>query len=267
MSFTPKFGWKKERPDFRDFHFGATHQAKELIDPPAVYDAREKFPDICNRIKTQVNQDCVFNAVALSIELLQIELFEQMKSNPFQFGLSVEAISRRFLYYNGREIDGTQMQDEGSYLRTGILTIRKTGMCRESVWPYMPDNLNIMPPIAAYKEAESHKVLTGFRVNHLDIEEIKKSVCLGFPVVFGATLYDSFMDIGSNGVVKMPSQLEGIQGGHAMTIVGYNDDIQMAVVANSWGKGCGDHGFLYMPYEYITGRYLCSDFWSLRLTA
>lgn len=46
--------------------------------------------------------------------------------------------------------------------------------------------------------------------------------------------------------------------------VGYDDQKEMFIVRNSWGKGWGDHGYFYMPYAYIRDPSKCEDFWVLQ---
>lgn len=43
---------------------------------------------------------------------------------------------------------------------------------------------------------------------------------------------------------------------HAMTIVGFSDDLQMFLVRNSWGERWGDNGYCYIPYSYIEDKNL-----------
>ena len=54
---------------------------------------------------------------------------------------------------------------------------------------------------------------------------------------------------------------EKMTGGHAMTVVGYDDKEEHFIIRNSWGVEWGDKGYFYMPYSYITNKNLCSDFW------
>ncbi len=74
------------------------------------------------------------------------------------------------------------------------------------------------------------------------------------PVLMGMNLPESFFDIGSNGLFS-PTQKEKdeylIVGGHAMTIVGYDDDKFGGAfrVVNSWGENWGDNGFCWVKYE------------------
>ena len=50
-------------------------------------------------------------------------------------------------------------------------------------------------------------------------------------------------------------------GGHAMLIVGYNDDKQWFIVRNSWGNKWADNGYCYIPYDYIIDPNETSDFY------
>ena len=65
------------------------------------------------------------------------------------------------------------------------------------------------------------------------------------------------------------SMVNGTSGGHAMTIVGYNDDIWVDIngdglvtpdekgalrIANSWGTGWGEAGFCWLAYQAIRTR-------------
>ena len=49
-----------------------------------------------------------------------------------------------------------------------------------------------------------------------------------------------------------------------MKIVGYDDTKSWFIVANSWGKGWGDKGYCYIPYEFMQEN--GSDYWTIRQT-
>ena len=52
-------------------------------------------------------------------------------------------------------------------------------------------------------------------------------------------------------------------GGHALVLVGFNDETNVFIVRNSQGTKWGDNGYAYIPYEYILNPMLCRDFWVL----
>ena len=50
-------------------------------------------------------------------------------------------------------------------------------------------------------------------------------------------------------------------GGHAIAIVGYDNQKRHLIVKNSFGTGWGDKGYFYMPYTYVTPE-LLMDIWT-----
>lgn len=88
-----------------------------------------------------------------------------------------------------------------------------------------------------------------------DFDEVITSVCQSIvdkhPVLIGMDVIESFGNIGSNGLFNSKNGGQESLGGHAMTVVGYDDNLHGGcfTVVNSWGKNWGDDGFLYITYE------------------
>jgi len=53
---------------------------------------------------------------------------------------------------------------------------------------------------------------------------------------------------------------ETLEGSHCMTMIGYNNNTQQFICANSWGKSWGNKGYCYIPYNYLLNPNLASDF-------
>ena len=68
------------------------------------------------------------------------------------------------------------------------------------------------------------------------------------------------MDAIKTGVVPLPGPNEQTIGGHALVLVGYQDDQKRFIFRNSWGTW-GDGGYGYIPYEYVLNPMLAGDFW------
>lgn len=89
------------------------------------------------------------------------------------------------------------------------------------------------------------------------ISLVKKMIYYEIPVVTGFSIKKSMYPrsasnpngVDSNGLWR-PSEIEGILGGHAMTVVGYNDYRYGGAfrVVNSWGRDYGDNGFIWIKY-------------------
>ena len=170
--------------------------------------------------------------------------------------------SRLFVYYNEREQQKTTNSDSGSSLRIGIKTLVKYGDCTENLWPYTNNQFTVKPTATAYKEALNHQITRYYRLG--TTYEMKHTLAMGYPFVFGFTVYESFESpkVAKTGIVPMPKKGERAIGGHAVLAVGYDEHAKTFLVRNSWGEGWGMKGYFTMPYAYLES--LADDFWTIR---
>jgi hypothetical protein len=87
-----------------------------------------------------------------------------------------------------------------------------------------------------------------------NIVNVKQALVDGHPVIIGMALPKSFYSVDSTGLFKPdPSEKQFIAdyGGHAMAVIGYNDQLHGGVfeIVNSWGDDWGDKGFVYVRYD------------------
>lgn len=258
-----RYGWIPDLPDKRDVPFTLT---AALVAPlPAKVDLREKCPPVYSQRSLG---SCTANAICAAHE------FEQLR----QGAPHVFTPSRLFVYYNEREMMGTVNLDSGAYLRDGMKSISRQGVCPETspiagpsgdvcrVWPYIIERWNVRPHPGCYDCAKDHQALVYSRLRQVETE-LKSCLAQGHPFVFGFTVYESLetRSVERAGVVPMPSTRERVLGGHAVMAVGYDDDMEWFIVRNSWGVLWGDHGHCYMPYKYVLDDDLAADFWTIRL--
>lgn len=175
-------------------------------------------------------------------------------------------LSRLFVYYNGRQIEGVDPSvDSGLMIRDGVRALQVFGACPESIWPY--DDGDVMftrrPSDECYSEAKKHQAVFFYRCP--DLATIKASIAQGFPVVMGFDVPDNFMgdECARTGVIHTPGPGEGFQGGHCMVFAGWSDVRRQLDGPNSWGEGWGDDGWFHMPYEMVEQGFV-SDCWSIR---
>jgi C1A family cysteine protease len=242
-----KFGWKKDLPDFRDYKLKI---AVPIPLPPSV-DLTIKCPPVYNQGSLG---SCTANALGAAYQ------FEQIKQLKPDF-----IPSRLFIYYNERAIEGNIKFDSGATIRDGMKTLTKDGVCPEKDWPYTTCKFKKKPPGACYRKGKDTQVLEYLSVTR-SVNEIKQCLAQGYPVVFGFTVFDSFMtdEVSQTGVAPVPSAYDSCLGGHAVMKVGYDDSKKAWLVRNSWGKEWGLDGYFWMPYEYTT-QGISSDFWTIRL--
>lgn len=256
-----RYGWRPDLPARGDLYLLAPLSDVAQL-PPAV-DLRPKMPPVVDQ--GQIGS-CTANGIAAAYGFLEIQQLAA-KSGPEQFGDGVfDPVSRLFIYWNERSMEGDTGQDAGAQIRDGIATLKKWGACREATWPYDPSLLFQTPSRAAYSEAVGHKDLHGYRIANTVLENLLSCLASGFPFVFGVTLYGSFESdaVASSGLVPMPGASEAPIGGHCMTAVGYDEPSAQFLVRNSWGESWGLGGHCWMPFAYLTSDQLASDFWTLR---
>jgi C1A family cysteine protease len=244
------YGWQPDLPDHRDFSYAATRAAIRKL--PVRLDLRASCPPVYDQGNLG---SCTANAIGAAFE------FELMKQNIPEF-----MPSRLFIYYNERAIEHCIGSDNGAQIRDGIKSVNKQGVCPENMWQYDIKAFTKRPGAKCYSEALKHQVLSYQRVVR-DVNSMKGCLAEGYPFVFGFTVYDAFESatVAKTGKLDMPKKNEGVQGGHAVLAVGYDDGKKRFIVRNSWGTGWGLKGYFTMPYQYLEEENLSDDFWTIRL--
>ena len=253
------YNYKFEKPDTRDLHFSQVGEVKRLkvTALPKIYTLRKWFSAIEDQGELG---SCTANA--------WVGVMEFHQNFMGRGGKQFEDLSRLFIYYNERVIEGNVNQDSGAELRSGAQTLAKDGVCTERLWPYNINAFKQKPTQNCYNTAKVHKIINYYTINSFN--NLKISISNNLPVAFGFNVYESFETeaVSQTGIVPMPDvKNEALLGGHAVVLVGYNDYEQRFLVRNSWGKDWGLHGtnagYFTMPYNYIANSNLASDFWTV----
>ena len=292
------YGWIPDLPDFRDYT-ADTVSIREILVPtglpparvvpvpgtvkkagavaagrrpkPASLPASADFREWCSSVEDQRSLgSCTANAGVGAIEYYERKAF----------GRHIDA-SRLFLYKVTRNL--MKMKgDTGAYLRKTMGAMVLFGVPPEEYWPYTDDGekFDKEPPAFCYAFAQNYKTIQYYRHDPPGVlpgavlERVKAHLAGGHPSMFGFTVYSSIELADKRGAIPFPGPSERILGGHAVVAVGYDDRVKIAtassggecmgalLIRNSWGKGWGDNGYGWLPYEYILHG-LAEDFWSV----
>ncbi|HWG97590.1 MAG TPA: C1 family peptidase [Nitrospira sp.] len=242
------YGWVPDRPDQRDKLYAA------MAAPPKTLPPKVDLRDDCSPIEDQGQLgSCTANALVGNLEFLE----KKAGHNPAN-------LSRLFIYYNERAMEGTISEDAGAMIRDGVKSLVKWGVCTEKRWPYKINKFAKKPSPSCYKQAGDYQVTSYHRI--IGLQQMKQCLAEGYPFVFGFSVYEAFESphVAKTGQLNVPKPGEKQLGGHAVMAVGYDESVRRMLVRNSWGTDWGIQGYFTMPYDYISNDNLADDFWTLR---
>lgn len=191
---------------------------------------------------------CVGWATAYAARTMSEALMEEIDS---RYRIDDTRFSPAYVYNQIK--DGSCMA--GSLIRDAMQVIERQGVARLDDYPY--DDGTCSRPItasdrqnAAPFKIDDYKRLYGYDAQSKHVA-VKRSLAEGHPVVFGMMTPRSFSDAGVRWRPEPGDYSAGNLGGHAMTVIGYDDSRYGGAfeVINSWGTDWGDGGYTWITYD------------------
>ena len=240
---------KPDRKDLRDKVFSPRFFACEAHLPKKV-DLREMFGPVVDQGELG---SCSANMFAA---LLAYSGLSCCKTSKW------EVFSRLFIYYEERVLEGTVNEDAGAMLCDGVKVLENIGACLESEDQYVINNYTAEPTAQMLRDATTYRVRSAHRI--MSLISLKAALAENLCVGIGMTVFESMesADAAQTGIVPMPKEGDDVLGGHAVLVVGYDDDLECMIVRNSWGNEWGDKGYFYLPYKFWSAGYI-SDAWTI----
>lgn len=195
-----------------------------------------------------------------------------VKNKALKQSTNYVALSRLFEYYQSRLLEGTVNEDSGAEIRDA-LKAAQSGICAENFWNYDISKFAVKPPANCYANAtwkiSSYHTLSDPNNNTTNnLNNIYQALVNNLPVVIGFTVYESFENIGSDGIMALPKSNEQVLGGHCTVVEGCKPGYLK--VRNSWGNSWALNGNFWMPVAYIShkdsdGSLSVSDMWTITI--
>ena len=234
-----KYRVKADRPDWRDLIYAPVNTTlKETVD----------MRQWASPVEDQLHLgSCTGQSVVGAYELII------NKELPTKF----VDLSRLFVYYNARLLEGGTDEDIGAYVRDAVKSVRLYGVCKEQLWPYDITKFAESPTNESYQEAKTRNIKNYYRV--LTLEDMLDAMNNDHPIVFSLQIYDAFeyLEFG-NCIIPIPPIDESPIGGHAMCMVGYDLQTQRILARNSFGKDWCMDGYCWIPFEYVKSEVMDS---------
>lgn len=220
----------------------AEYEAIPLASPPLrgeiprSVDLRKHFP---NPGSQGDQPSCVGWATAYALKSYQEVVERKWKPD------SNERLFSPSFVYNQIKLPGG-----GAHFVKAFDVLIKQGAVSLADFPYQENDDSRLPDAAIKQKAEAFRVATWRRVEnkHL-VSQSKGHLASKFPVLIGATVGQAFQAHRGAVNFNLPPGAPPDGGGHAMAVIGYDDDRGAFKVINSWGPAWGDNGYAWIAYD------------------
>ena len=174
------------------------------------------------------------------------------KNNKLDVSKPENVPSPAYIFNHGSSIDqaGVPCAKRGMNISIALEVLR-AGVVSLAEMPYNDQTCGPPPNLEMQSHAKEFRIEGWEFIDPEDITAVKTSLANGDPVAFGMSLASSFMKFKGNGVYSRPSTENYMDGphGHAMVLIGYDDERQSFRVQNSWGRNWGDQGRYWLSYD------------------
>jgi len=151
--------------------------------------------------------------------------------------------------------------DAGASILDAQIMLCDQGACMLSDFPYHDNDYVTWPSESAYTHAITYRGYDSYGISitsDVGINQVKYVLAANTTCVLGINIYPNFDHIENYDTVYTVHDKSGrSRGGHAICIVGYDDNKQTADgpgafrLVNSWGAGWGNHGYCWMSYYAV----------------
>lgn len=229
--------------DARDFNLSEQiHSVIRELEENIPLPSKFEITDNLTAVKNQGQEGtCVGFACTIGLKEFQ----EKQMHNQY-----IE-LSPRYLYQKCKEIDGFP-NIKGTNIKTALEVLSTVGVCEWNYWPYKEGDVGTPAP-GADDNAKKYTIQSyGILTTMLSVK-----ICLfrNSPVIMAVPFFNSWYSdqVTKTGDIPKPDGTN--KNGHAICVVGYNDENKKFKFKNSWGTNWGDNGYGYLPYEYFDHQY------------
>jgi hypothetical protein len=208
--------------------------------------------DLSSQMPPVGNQGQQGSCAAWAIGYYQKTHYEWLE-HEWDLGQTSHQFSPAFIY---NQINGGA--DSGSGYSDAFALITDQGSATMADCPYNQNDYTTWPSESAYARAIPYRGGTAhwfWMKDTTGINQARQRLDSGYTTVIGINVYSNFDNIDSfDYTYCVADTYGGNRGGHAVTIIGYNDTMTTNdgtgafKMINSWGTGWGQSGYWWMSY-------------------
>lgn len=239
-----KLNLKKDVHDPRDYKLN-----ENVFKMPLEYPSKIDWTSTMSPVKDQGNLgSCVGFAVTAMKEWQEQQEQEKEIAAGKKYTREQDYydLSEAWVYWNCKKIDPWP-NEEGTSIRCAMQVLQKIGIPCEKAYPYS-DKYKGSPESWAKLIAKWGLIDSYWRCNGID--DLKMALPNG-PVVIGIACFREIFSVNETGNVPYPANPNEVLGGHAICVVGYDENTQKIKFKNSWTTSWGNNGYGFLSYRYI----------------
>lgn len=246
-----------DEDDYREkYNFGADGGSCYGYDTPdaekAFIDTNIAFPPSFDlsaylpEIGSQGNQgSCVAWATGYYLKSFQENYEDAQNGNT-----AMENVMSPAFIYNQIKVSGCP---DGSNVQRAIDTLVTAGIPSWDLMPYDENDCDTQPEDLARTLALPNRIDSYYYLDgDLLLEQAKAFLLNNQPIVISLAVDPNYFGARDSDGYFIYRKFKEAVSGHAMLVVGYDDDLNAFKVANSWGKEWGNNGFLWLDYRAFT---------------
>lgn len=193
------------------------------------------------------NQGTEFSCVAFAVGYAARSAEQYYRTGATSYSFSSNIFSPEHLY-NVNKVSADC--SSGSSIITNLDYLKANGVATWNTMPYSSSNgCSLFPNSSQLAEAASFRISNYSGISKSDVAGIKAALHQKKPLVIGLNVDQSFQYAKTGFIWK--SYSSSPIGGHAVTIVGYDDSKNAWKIMNSWGTGWGDAGYGWIDYNFL----------------
>jgi C1A family cysteine protease len=212
---------------------------KDRASLPSGVDLIVDFPAVGNQ-GTQAS--CVAWALAYAVKSAH-----EHREHGWRLNNSNHVFSPAYVY--NQVNDG---RDDGTTIDQAIKLMEKAGTVPLTIMPYDDLDYVTWPTKDQITLGSNFKIGEYRRIAENNIDELKRIIASGEPVVMAVKVYSTFMGDEIKKTNGVYSTAKGeVLINHAVVLVGYDDSRNAFKLVNSWGPTWGDRGYGWLTYDFL----------------
>lgn len=236
--------------DLRDIPYVASKPGLQFQNLPPKIDLKPHFP-------TPGNQGWLGSCVGWAVAYLKT--YQEKIERGWDLSQKNHLFSPAYIY--NQIVISPGNCGSGSTYTDALWLLQNKGCATLKTMPYETQGCSWQPPDLAKQEAGQYKIKSHalLGVNEelkrdwygihplLTLSAVKAELANGNPVLIGMYTYMDFHEL-SDGVWNTRTGVR-LPGGHAVCVIGYDDDLNAFEIINSWGTDWGNGGYGWIDYD------------------